>query len=146
MLDLMQRLATRMAPARHILIMLGAVGILVVGATVLAFEASTGNRILLPAVLILLWATLGVIFVDVFARIPAAPEPSWGRWKRLKRRISRSLYWLLGIAFIGTSLVAINVSLAIAREWMDDWPRGNPISATCPVRIPLAEMPTWRMV
>ncbi|QVL47391.1 MAG: hypothetical protein KFB96_16970 [Thiocapsa sp.] len=74
MLDLMQHLAARFAPARAVLIGLAALGALAAGISLVAFEAAKGDLVLFPALVVLLWAVLGVVFIDLFARIPKAPE------------------------------------------------------------------------
>jgi fatty acid desaturase len=120
MLDLMQQIAVRFEPARSILIGLAGVGALAAGIALVAFEAAQGDLILLPALVVLLWAVLGVVFIDLFARIPKAPEAGERPWRRLIRKLSRSLYWILAVGFLMLGLIALDVSFSIAREWLDD--------------------------
>lgn len=119
MLDLMQQIAVRFAPARAFFIGLSVVGALAAGISLVAFEAAEGDLILFPALVVLLWAVLGVVFIDLFARIPRVPEAGGG-WRRWMRGMLRRLYWLLAMGFLILGLIAVDVSFSIAREWMHD--------------------------
>jgi hypothetical protein len=119
MLDLMQHIAVRFAPARAVLMGLALVGALAAGISLVAFEAAEGDLVLFPALVVLLWAVLGVVFIDLFARIPRAPEAGGG-WRRWMRRVLRRLYWLLAMGFLILGLIAVDVSFSIAREWLND--------------------------
>jgi hypothetical protein len=120
MLDLMQHIAVRFAPARAVLIGLALLGALAAGISLIAFVAAQGDLVLLPALIVLLWAVLAVVFIDLFAHVPKAPEAGGGRWRALIRRLTRSLYWLLAMGFLMLGLIAVDVSFSIAREWLDD--------------------------
>ncbi len=119
MLDLMQHIAVRCAPARAVLMGLALVGALAAGISLVAFEAAKGDLVLFPALVVLLWAVLGVVFIDLFARIPSAPEAGGG-WRRWMRGLLRRLYWLLAMGFLILGLIAVDVSYSIAREWFND--------------------------
>jgi hypothetical protein len=119
MLDLMQHIAVRCAPARAALMGLAVVGALVAGISLVAFEAATGDLVLFPALVVLLWAVLGVVFIDLFTRIPRVPEAGGG-WRRWMRGLLRRLYWLLATGFLILGLIAVDVSFSIAREWLND--------------------------
>lgn len=119
MLDLMQQIAVRFAPARAFFIGLSVVGALAAGISLVAFEAAEGDLVLFPALVVLLWAVLGVVFIDLFARIPRAPE-ACGGWRRWMRGMLRRLYWLLAMGFLILGLIAVDVSFSIAREWLND--------------------------
>ncbi len=120
MLDLMQHFAVRFAPARAVLIGLAVVGALAAGISLIAFEAAKGDLVLMPALVVLLWAVLGVVFIDLFTHVPKAPEAGAGRWHGLIGTLSRRLYWLLAMGFLMLGLIAVDVSFSIAREWLDD--------------------------
>lgn len=126
MLDLMRHIAVRSAPARAVLIGLAVVGALIAGVSLVAFETAKGDLILMPALVVLLWAVLAVVFIDIFSHVPKAPEAGGVRWHRLIRRLSRSLYWLLAMGFLMLALIAVDVSFSIAREWLDDGTASQP--------------------
>ncbi|UHD18768.1 hypothetical protein [Thiocapsa bogorovii] len=115
----MQHIAVRCAPARTVLMGLALVGALAAGISLVAFEAAQGDLVLFPALVVLLWAVLGVVFIDLFTRVPKVPEAGSG-WRRRMRGLLRRLYWLLATGFLILGLIAVDVSLSIAREWFDD--------------------------
>jgi hypothetical protein len=119
MLDLMQHIAVRCAPARAVLMGLALVGGFAAGVSLVAFEAAQGDLVLFPALVLLLWAVLGVVFIDLFTRVPGVPEAGAG-WRRWMRRLLRRLYWLLATGFLILGLIAVDVSFSIAREWLSD--------------------------
>ncbi|CRI65028.1 membrane hypothetical protein [Thiocapsa sp. KS1] len=120
MLDLMQHIAVRCAPARAVLIGLAVVGALAAGISLITFEAAKGDLVLMPALVVLLWAVLAVVFIDLFTHVPKAPEVGGLRWHGLMRKLSRSLYWLLAMGFLMLGLIAVDVSFSITREWLED--------------------------
>jgi hypothetical protein len=122
MLNLMHQLAVRLAPARMILIALAGSGAVVAGSALFAFEAAKGDIVLLPALVVLLWAVLAVVFIDVFASVPSPPDEGLRPWRRLMRKLSRTLYWVLALGFMIMGFVAADVSMYIAREWLGDRP------------------------
>ncbi|WP_296805941.1 hypothetical protein [Thiocapsa sp.] len=119
MLELMQHIAVRCAPARAVLMGLAVVGATIAAISLVAFEAADGDLVLFPALVVLLWAVLGVVFIDLFARIPRLPEAGGG-WRRWMRGLLRRLYWLFAMGFLILGLVAVDVSFSIAREWLND--------------------------
>lgn len=119
MLDLMQHIALRCAPARAVLMGLALLGALAAGISLVAFEAAKGDLVLFPALVVLLWSVLGVVFIDLFARTPGVPEAGGG-WRRWMRGLLRRLYWLLAMGFLILGLIAVDVSFSIAREWFND--------------------------
>jgi hypothetical protein len=124
MLDLMHQLAIRLAPARTALAGLASAGAIVAGTALLAFEPSKGDLVLFPALVVVLWAVLGVVFIEVFTTVPRPPEEGPKPWRRLVQKLSRSFYWALATGFLLMGIVAADVSFSIAREWLDDRPNG----------------------
>lgn len=120
MINLMHRIAIRLAPGRAILTAIAMAGAIVAATALFALEAPKSDVILLPALVVLLWAVLGVVFVDVFAIVPKLPDEDLNRWRRLIQKLRRSLYWALAAGFLLIGIVAADVSFSIAREWMNE--------------------------
>ncbi|MBK5964840.1 hypothetical protein CCR95_12300 [Thiocystis minor] len=120
MLDRLQRIARHLLPVRQILIGLAALGSLVAGIGLFAFAGKEGDSLLMPGLLVLLWAATGLIFVDVFAHVPHPPEPSWNPMRRRIQILWRGLHWLFAAGFVLLSLMAADVSLHIAEVWLED--------------------------
>ena len=120
MLDRLQRIARHLLPVRQILIGLAAFGSLVAGIGLFAFAGKEGDALLMPGLLVLLWAATGLIFVDVFAHVPHPPEPTWNPMRRRIQTLWRGLHWLFAAGFVLLSLMAVDVSLHIAETWLEE--------------------------
>lgn len=120
MINLMHRIAIRLAPGRAGLVAIATAGAVVAATALFTLEPPTSDLILLPALVVLLWAVLGVVFVDVFATVPTLPDEDAGHWRRLVQKLRRSLYWALAAGFLLMGVVAADVSISIAREWLNE--------------------------
>ena len=120
MLDHLHRIAHRLIRVRPLLLGLAALGVGAAGVGLFAFEGRTGDVILMPGLMLLLWAVTGLIFIDVFAHVPYPPDPGWHPWRRRLRVLWRGLHWLLLAGFLMLGLMAADVSLHIADVWLDE--------------------------
>ncbi len=120
MLDRLQRIARRIMPVRRVLIGLVALGSLLAGIGLFAFADKEGDALLMPGLILLLWAVTGLIFIDVFAHVPHPPEPTWSPWRKRIRTLWRGVHWLLAAGFVMLSLMAVDVSLHIAEVWLEE--------------------------
>ena len=120
MLDRLHRIACRLVGVRALLLGLVTLGATAAGVGLFAFEGRTGDVILMPGLMLLLWAVTGLVFIDVFAHVPGPPEPDWHPWRRRLRALWRGLHWLLLAGFLMLSLMAADVSLHIADVWLDE--------------------------
>ena len=120
MLNRLQQIARYLLPVRRILIGLAAFASLVAGIGLFAFADTDGDALLMPGLILLLWAVTGLIFVDLFAHVPYPPEPTWEPMRRRLRTLWRGLHWLLAAGFVILSLLAVDVSLHIADAWLED--------------------------
>ncbi len=125
MLNHLQRIARRIIPARPALMGLVALGAMIAGVGLLAFDGTAGDDILVPGLILVLWAVTGLIFIDVFAHVPCPPEPTWHPWRRRLRTLWRGLHWLLLAGFLMLSLMAADVSLHIGGAWLDERTRSG---------------------
>jgi hypothetical protein len=120
MLTLMQRVAQALAPRRGPLIGLRLLSGCAAGVSVVGFEAHEADLILFPALVITLWSVLGVVYIDLFTRIPSLGPGSDDGWRLALRKMHRGLYWALAVGYLVLGIVAADVSLSIAREWLVD--------------------------
>lgn len=120
MLDLIQWLANRLAPLRAGLIALTLVAALVGALALTLLDPGAADSILLPALILLLWSMMGVVFIDLFAKTLGARAAGTADAGRLRQRLVRGIQWFLALGFLLLGLVAIDLSLSIAREWIDE--------------------------
>lgn len=124
MFEHIHRLARHLLPIRPLLIGLIACGLVGAAVGVFAFAGNDGNAILMPALMLMLWAVTGLIFIDVFAVIPRQPQAgrlaSGGRWSA---RLRQGLHWGLLLGFVVLGLTVVELSLYIADAWLVDGSR-----------------------
>jgi hypothetical protein len=118
----MQRFAHALAPVRTALWGLAIIAGVTAGVALLGFEASTADLVLLPALVVVLWSVLGLVFIDLFARIPNHNPAHARGWRATALKLRRGIYWVLAIGYLVVGLVAADVSFSIAREWLADRP------------------------
>jgi len=64
-------------------------------------------------------------FLTGFNSVPHKAEHSWKFFRRVKRRLVRTWYWLLAITFLVTSALAISVTFRIVSIWVRDYLSGQ---------------------
>lgn len=126
MLDLIQWLADRLAPLRAGLIALTLVAALVGALALTLLDPGTADVILLPALILLLWAMMGIVFIDLFAKTLGARTAGRADAGRLRHRLVRGLQWFLAVGFLLLGLVAVDLSFYIAREWIEETSLDDP--------------------
>ncbi len=115
MIDRLQRLATALRPLRLPSIVLGLVGAAYMVASTFAPEITGGDDYLIASVVLFMWALLTVAFLSGFRSVPEPADESWRFVLRLKRRLLRAWYWLIGALFIGAILFALLLSFRLFR-------------------------------
>jgi hypothetical protein len=75
----------------------------------------------IPSAVGLLWSITTYSFLVYFHAVPEKADQSWKFVKRLKRRIVRAGYWIMGVVFIATTIGAILVSYRMIAIWLRDY-------------------------
>ena len=124
MFEHIHRLARRLLPIRPLLVGLAACGLLTAGVGLFVFSGTQGNHILMPAIILMLWAVTGLIFIDVFAELPRQPHASGDDWRgRWSARLRQGLHWVFVLGFLALSLTVVDLSLHIVNTWLADGSR-----------------------
>lgn len=119
MLEQIHRTARGLLPLRRVLI-----GLLVCGAAgaavgLFAFAGDEGDSILMPGIILILWAVMGLIFVDIFAHLQPPPR---GNPTRCRSRwfggLRQGLHWALVLGFAALGLTVIDLSLHLSNAWL----------------------------
>ncbi|MBK1719997.1 hypothetical protein [Thiocystis violacea] len=119
MLEHIHGVARRLLPIRPLLIGLVACGVLSAAFGLFAFVGKEGDAILMPAIMLMLWAVTGLIFIDVFAHSPGLPRSHSDVWSgRLLGQLWRWFQWALVLGFATLSLTVADLSLHIADVWL----------------------------
>ncbi len=114
MLDALRRLAVWAAPVRNLALIAGALSLVTVASIAVT---SSGDRLLIPGLVGLLWSLSTYAFVTTFRFVPAPTAPGEGRIARLKRRLKRGWYGLLALVCVGSTVAAVWVSFRLASIW-----------------------------
>ncbi len=117
MLLRMQSIARRLLPLKNVwlLLILGfGVAFLM---NIFGVEPVAKDIYLIPILIGLLWSLLLYSFVGLFQEIPASPLPEQSFLQRLKARIRRGMYWLLGIFTVAVSFSVVVVTVRLFGVW-----------------------------
>jgi hypothetical protein len=99
----------------------GLVGLVGAVTIVVSSDSHGGDLYLIPSVVGMLWAVATYTFLASFSAVPPRADSSWGLFRRLKRRAVRTGYWLMAVAFIGTSVGVVVVSYRMLAVWFRDY-------------------------
>ncbi len=124
MLEQIHRLAHGLLPLRRGLIGLFLCGLLGAVVGLFALAGNEGDAILMPAIILILWAVTGLVFVDVFAHLPPPPRGNPTVWRsRWLGRLRQGLHWALVLGFAALGLTVADLSLHLANAWLVDGAR-----------------------
>jgi hypothetical protein len=116
MLATLSRTASRLQPLRPALgIALGALA-LAVAIAIFNPDLSGLQRALPALVAALLWVICALVFVQVFATVPAPPEPELRGLGRLVRRLNRGFHWLLFALFALITAAAVLITIRLVSD------------------------------
>lgn len=121
MIDKLQRIAQAIQILRLPSI---AVGLLCLASIVLLVFASAphdGDRLLIPSSVGVLWAMGTYFFIETFRSVPEKADTTLKFFSKLKRKLNRARYWLISVAFLGTTLAAIYVTSRMVSIWLKDF-------------------------
>jgi len=123
MRDAVYRLARRLRPLRPLLLLAAAAGGLGAGIGLFAFSGNAGDVVLMPGLILLLWALTLLVFIDVFAHLPG---PSQARATGARRpwlaKLLLGLHWLLVLGFVALGLTVVDLSQHILDTWLGSSP------------------------
>lgn len=115
MIDRLQRLAMALRFLRLPSLILGLVSAAYMVASIFAPDITGGDDSLVASVVLFMWALLTSTFLSAFRSVPEPADKSWRFFPRLKRRLLRAWYWLIGVLFIGATLFALLLSFRLFR-------------------------------
>jgi hypothetical protein len=119
MLKQIHRLAPGLLPLRRVFIVLLVCGAAGAAVGLFAFADDEGDSILMPGIILILWAVMGLIFVDIFAHLQPPLRGNPTRWRsRWFSGLRQGLYWTLVLGFAALGLTVIDLSLHLANAWL----------------------------
>jgi hypothetical protein len=121
MIDRFTQIANVLRFLRLPSVVVGLVCLVAVITIVVGSNSHGDDLYLIPSVVGILWAIATYTFVVGFSAVPPRADSSWGLFRRLKRKIVRMGYWLMAVAFIGTSVGVVVVSYRLLAVWFRDF-------------------------
>jgi hypothetical protein len=118
-LEALEKLAHAIRILRLPSIVIGTVAL--ISALTMIFNPALDDRYLMPSVIALLWAMCSYFFIVTFCSIPTRPDDSLPLFSKLKQKVGRGWYWLIGVMFIITTLSAIAVTYRMILIWLKDY-------------------------
>lgn len=125
MIDKLRKIAQTLRVLRIPAVIVGLASLIVMAVIIFTSESHEEDFYLIPSIVGLLWAITTYSFLAVFKSIPRKAEHSWKFFRRVKRRLARTWYGILAIAFVGTTVLALLVTYRIAAIWVRDYLGGN---------------------
>ncbi len=105
--------------AKPLTLLLGFVSFCVFFCTIFELAGFTTDIYLMPSVLGTLWSANLHFLISTFHRVPAKPTKELKWFRRLKIRLQRAVYYLLGLLFITLTLSALRTSFSMLGIWRD---------------------------
>jgi len=119
MIDVLQRVAVRFRPLRHVAVILGLGCLAALGVVLFSPPAAAGgDRYLVPALIGFIWSLSAYGFIDTFQSVPARLETPRGMLARIRRAVARGWYWLLAILFAASTLAALLLTFKLGAYWL----------------------------
>lgn len=121
MIDSFHNLAVRLRPLLSTTIALSVVFVLAAAAIVVLADSPAQDRYLMPSVVGVLWSLSAYAFIATFQHVPSKISARDGWLTGAGRRLQRGWYWLLALVFLGTTGVALFVTVRLATIWFRDY-------------------------
>ncbi len=118
MIDKFQRVAQAIQILRIPAILLGALFLGLIAASLLGIGSNQLGQYLEPCFIGLIWALATYAFVATFEEIPAPADRTDGLATKIRRKLSRARYWLIALAFVGTTVLALMITSRLLSDWL----------------------------
>ncbi len=120
MLETLARLAIKLHWSKPLVIVIGACFFGWFCLNIFGVLGTDSDAYLIPSVLGLLWSVLLFFLLTTFLDIPPKPQAEASFLIRLKTRIKRSFYYLLGLIFLLLTIAVSLYSFRMLGIWMSD--------------------------
>ena len=113
MLELFYALAVRLRKIKvvSLLIILGCSGLFAYA----ALSEDAAESILSTSLAGVCWGLLLFMFISVFQQVPELPTDQHSRWQRIKLRVRRLGYGVLGLATLALTITVVVVTFRVLR-------------------------------
>jgi hypothetical protein len=121
MIDKLQRISQTIQFLRLPAIAVGMFCLATTVVIILNTNSTDGDRFLIPSFVGLLWAMSTYTFIVTFRSVPEKAGNSLSLFRKLKRHLHRGWYWVISMAFLGTTITAIYFTNSMISIWLRDY-------------------------
>jgi hypothetical protein len=121
MLDILNRLASRLEPAGNFFLGLALVSLLVFVAGLFLEGRGEQGMIVIPALVLALWGLSVFLLIRNFADIPDRADVRDSFMRRTWQSGKRAWYWLIGVIFLLASLGVVWQTIRLLTVWLRDY-------------------------
>jgi len=118
MIDRFRRIAQRVQILRLPSIVIGLACLTAIVVVLLSSGSDEGDRILMPSFVGLLWAISLYSFIENFRSVPEQFAERQGLMFSFKHGIRRSWYWVKGLMFLASTVVALVITSRMISIWL----------------------------
>ena len=120
MIDKLQRISQAIQFLRLPAIAAGLFCLATTVVIILSSNSTDEDRFLIPSFVGVLWAMSTYTFIVTFRSVPEKSSSNLSMFGKLKRHLQRGWYWVLSLAFLGTTVAAIFVTKSLVSIWLQD--------------------------
>jgi uncharacterized membrane protein YkvI len=88
---------------------------------ILGSNSTAEDRFLIPSIVGVLWAMSTYTFIVTFRSVPEKASSNLSVFGKLRCHLHRGWYWVLSMAFLGTTVAAIYVTNSMISIWLRDF-------------------------
>ena len=121
MIDKLKKIADAVQFLRLPSVALGLICVIAITTIIFGSKSQEGNYFAIPSFVGMVWSLNTYSFLVYFRTVPVKSDQSWNFIRRMKRRILRAGYLIMGVLFIVTTIGAIFVSSRMIRIWFRDY-------------------------
>ena len=121
MIDIFAELSKRIYWVKPIayVVVIGFTGLF--GYAIVFRDAGDTDVFLIPSILGVLWSLLLISITSIFPNVPTIPSSDDKFFNRIKIRLKRGIYYILGLLFVILSIAIIFLSLKMFGIWRGDY-------------------------
>jgi hypothetical protein len=121
MIDFFHNVAKRLRPLRSVAVVMAILCFLIVMGIILTSKSQREDFLLIPGVVGFLWSLSAYAFLSGFQNEPVKKDRDAGVFSRVKTRLSRFFYSLMGVVFILATMTLFFLSLRMIQIWVRDY-------------------------
>jgi hypothetical protein len=121
MIDKLKKIADAVQFLRLPSVALGLICVIAITTIIFGSKSQEGSYFAIPSFVGMVWSLNTYSFLVFFRTVPVKSDQSWNFIRRMKRRILRAGYLIMGVLFIVTTIGAIFVSFRMINIWFRDY-------------------------